>query len=99
MVPVTRFDESARSGSNMEQVELWLKFLLASGIVIGAGLSLTRNAEKLAESMGWGHAFAGFVILGWSILREPRQARHRRTEHHLRFPCSQDASVKRKLGS
>lgn len=50
----------------MEHVELWLKFLVAAGIVIVAGLSLTRNAEKLAEAMGWGHAFAGFIVLGWA---------------------------------
>ena len=50
----------------MEQLELWLKFLLAAGIVISAGLSLTTNAEKLSGALGWGHAFAGFVILGWA---------------------------------
>ena len=50
----------------MEQLELWLKFLLAAGIVITAGLSLTTNAERLASALGWGHAFAGFVILGWA---------------------------------
>jgi len=50
----------------MEHVELWLKFLVAAGIVIVAGLSLTRNAEKLADAMGWGHAFAGFIVLGWA---------------------------------
>ena len=48
----------------MEQALLWLKFLTASGLVVVAGLSLTRNAERLAEAFGWGHAFAGFMILG-----------------------------------
>jgi len=50
----------------MEHVGLWLKFAAASAIVIGAGLSLTKNAERLAVAMGWGHAFAGFVVLGWA---------------------------------
>lgn len=50
----------------MEHVGLWLKFAAASAIVILAGLSLTKNAERLAVAMGWGHAFAGFVVLGWA---------------------------------
>lgn len=50
----------------MEHVELWLRFAAASAIVIAAGLSLTKNAERLALAMGWGQAFAGFVILGWA---------------------------------
>ncbi|GJM20443.1 MAG: cation transporter [Planctomycetota bacterium] len=50
----------------MEHLGLWLKFATASAIVIGAGLSLTKNAERLAVAMGWGHAFAGFVVLGWA---------------------------------
>lgn len=50
----------------MEHPELWFKFTVAALIVVAAGLSLTKNAEKLADAMGWGHAFAGFVILGWA---------------------------------
>lgn len=50
----------------MEHAELWLKFTAAALIVVGAGMSLTKNAENLADAMGWGHAFAGFVILGWA---------------------------------
>lgn len=50
----------------MDHWIVWLKFAAASAIVIAAGLSLTRNAERLAAAMGWGHAFAGFVILGWA---------------------------------
>ncbi|MFT7464514.1 MAG: cation:H+ antiporter [Pseudohongiellaceae bacterium] len=50
----------------MEHFELWFKFTVAALIVVAAGLSLTKNAEKLATAMGWGHAFAGFVILGWA---------------------------------
>jgi len=50
----------------MEHFELWFKFTVAALIVVAAGLSLTKNAEKLADAMGWGHAFAGFVILGWA---------------------------------
>lgn len=50
----------------MEHVTLWLKFAVASGLVVAAGLQLTRNAERLAGVLGWGHAFAGFVILGWA---------------------------------
>lgn len=50
----------------MEHAELWLKFTAAALIVVGAGMSLTKNAENLATAMGWGHAFAGFVILGWA---------------------------------
>ncbi|MCB9898423.1 MAG: hypothetical protein H6825_10500 [Planctomycetes bacterium] len=50
----------------MEHVLLWLEFAAAAAIVVAAGLSLTRNAERLAAAMGWGHAFAGFVVLGWA---------------------------------
>ena len=50
----------------MEHFELWFKFTVAALVVVAAGLSLTKNAEKLADAMGWGHAFAGFVILGWA---------------------------------
>jgi cation:H+ antiporter len=50
----------------MDDVVLWLKFLAAAGVVVGAGLALTRSAERLATAMGWGHAFAGFVVLGWA---------------------------------
>lgn len=50
----------------MEHFELWFKFTVAALIVVAAGLSLTKNAEKLADAMDWGHAFAGFVILGWA---------------------------------
>ena len=50
----------------MEHVVLWLKFLMAAGAVVWVGLQLTRNAEKLAGAMGWGQAFAGFVVLGWA---------------------------------
>ena len=50
----------------MEHLLLWLKFGVAAGIVVAAGMSLTRNAERLAAAMGWGHAFTGFVILGWA---------------------------------
>ncbi len=52
--------------SIMEHVELWLKFGLAAGLVVAAGMLLTRYAEQLAAALGWGHAFAGFVILGWA---------------------------------
>jgi len=50
----------------MEHAVLWLKFFAAAGVVVVAGLSLTKNAEKLAAAMNWGHAFAGFVVLGWA---------------------------------
>lgn len=50
----------------MEHAVLWLKFLAAAGVVVVAGMSLTKNAEKLASAMNWGHAFAGFVVLGWA---------------------------------
>jgi cation:H+ antiporter len=50
----------------MEHAVLWLKFFAAAGVVVVAGLSLTKNAEKLATAMNWGHAFAGFVVLGWA---------------------------------
>ncbi len=50
----------------MEHAYLWLKFGTAAAIVVFAGLKLTRDAERLASALGWGHAFAGFVILGWA---------------------------------
>jgi cation:H+ antiporter len=50
----------------MEHAVLWLKFLAAAGVVVVAGMSLTKSAEKLASAMNWGHAFAGFVVLGWA---------------------------------
>jgi len=50
----------------MEHIELWFKFTVAALIVVSAGLSLTKKAEKLAQALGWSHAFAGFVILGWA---------------------------------
>lgn len=50
----------------MEHAILWLKFLVAAGVVVVAGMRLTKNAELLASAMNWGHAFAGFVILGWA---------------------------------
>ena len=50
----------------MEHVVLWLKFLVAAGTVVWVGMKLTHNAELLARAMGWGQAFAGFVVLGWA---------------------------------
>ncbi len=50
----------------MDHAYLWLKFLTAAGVVVAAGMNLTKNAEKLASAMNWGHAFAGFVVLGWA---------------------------------
>ncbi len=50
----------------MEHLDVWLKFLLGAGVIVIAGTGLTRSADRLSRALGWGHAFAGFVILGWA---------------------------------
>lgn len=39
-------------------------FLLASALVLAAGIHLTRLADRLADMTGWGEAIVGGVVLG-----------------------------------
>ena len=41
----------------------WLLFFLDAAFIIVAGMQLTKNAEKVAVSLGLGHTWAGALLL------------------------------------
>jgi len=44
-------------------LNIWLLFFLDAVLIVFAGMQLTKNAEKIAASLGLGHTWAGALLL------------------------------------
>jgi len=44
----------------------WIKFVLLAGVIIIAGLKLTRYGDVFTEKFNLSHGFVGFIFIGWA---------------------------------
>jgi cation:H+ antiporter len=44
----------------------WIKFALLAGVIIIAGLKLTRYGDVFTEKFNLSHGFVGFIFIGWA---------------------------------
>jgi cation:H+ antiporter len=42
----------------------WIMLFISAGIIVWAGIRLTRYADLLSIRLNWGHAWVGIVLLG-----------------------------------